>query len=51
MDSIFMNFENCKKFGSHSPLLNVSDKMNLMRTYKYVALSNLRIYFTWKNIT
>ena len=29
MDSIFMNFENCKKFGSHSPLLNVSDKMNL----------------------
>ena len=31
-------------------LLNLSDKVNLKRSDKYVALSNLSIYCTWKNI-
>ena len=31
-------------------LLNLSDKINLERSDKYVALSNLNIYYTWKNI-
>ena len=31
-------------------LLNFSDKVNLKRSDKYVALSNLSIYYTWKNI-
>ena len=31
-------------------LLNLSDKVNLKRSDKYVALSNLSIYYTWKNI-
>ena len=31
-------------------MLNLSDKINLKRSDKYVALSNLSIYYTWKNI-
>ena len=41
MDTIFMNF--------HSFLLNLSDKINLKMSDKNVALSNLSIYYTWKN--
>ena len=50
MDTIFMNFENSKTPGLHRLLLNLSDKINLKRSDKYVALSNLSIYYTWKNI-
>ena len=45
-----MNPENSKIFDPHSLLLNLSDKINLKRIDKYVALSNLSIYNTWKNI-
>ena len=31
-------------------LLNLSDKINLKESEEYVALSNLSIYYTWKNI-
>ena len=31
-------------------LLNPSDKTNLKRRDKYVALSNLNIQYTWKNL-
>ena len=50
MDTIFMNSENSKTSDPHRPLLNLSDKINLKRSDKYVALSNLSIYYTWKNI-
>ena len=30
--------------------LNLSEKINLKRSDKYVSLSNLSIYYTWKNI-
>ena len=30
-------------------LLNLSDKTNLKRSDKHVALSNLTIFYTWKN--
>ena len=33
---------------SHILLLNISDKINLKRNDKYVALPNLSIYYTWK---
>ena len=49
MDTIFMKSENCKKSDPYILLLNLSDKINLKRINKYVALSNLRIYYTWKN--
>ena len=45
MDTIFMNSENSKTSDSHRLLINLSDKTNLKRSDKYVALSNL-----WKNI-
>ena len=34
----------------HRLLLNLLGKINLKRTGKYVALSNLSMYYTWKNV-
>ena len=45
-----MNSGNSKTFDSHRLLLNLSDKMHLKRSDGYVSLSNVSIYFTWKNI-
>ena len=45
MDTIFMNTHS-KTSDFHRLLLNLSDKLNLKRSHKYVALSNLRIYYT-----
>ena len=50
MDTLFMNSENSKTSDTHRLLLNLSDKINLKRSDKYVALSNLSIYYTWKNV-
>ena len=48
MDTIFMNSENSKTSDLNRLLLNLSDKINLKRNEKCVALSNLGIYYTWK---
>ena len=45
-----MNSENIKTSDPHRILLNLSDKIDLRRKDKYVVLSNLSIYYTWKNI-
>ena len=45
-----MTSENSKTSDSHRLLLNLSDKINLKRSDKCVALSNLSIYYTRKNI-
>ena len=50
MDTIFMNSKNSKTADPHRLLLNVTDKINLKRSGKYVALSNLSIPYTWENI-
>ena len=47
---MFVNSENCKTSDPHRILLNLKDKLNLRRSNKYVALSNVGIYYTWKNI-
>ena len=39
-----MNSENSKTCDSHRLLLNLTDKINLKRSDKYAALSNLSIY-------
>ena len=44
MDTIFMNSKNSKMSDPHRLLLNLTDKINLKRSDKYVALSNLSIY-------
>ena len=45
-----MNSEESKTTDPHRLLLNLTDKINLKRSDKYAALSNLSIYYTWKNI-
>ena len=55
MDSIFMNSKISKTSVPHGLLLHLSEKLNLKRGYKYVALSNLSIRilyisYTYKNI-
>ena len=50
MDTIFMNSENSKTSEYHVLVLKLTDKLDLRRGQKIVALSNLSIYYTWKNI-
>ena len=50
MDIIFMNLENSRTSEYHVSVLKLTDKLHLRRGQKTVALSNLSIYYTWKNI-
>ena len=50
MISMFMNPENSKSSDPHRLLLSLLDKINLKRSDKYVALSNLIIYYILKNM-
>ena len=50
MDTKFMNSKNSETSDPHRLLLNLTDKLNLKGSDKYVALSNLSIYYTWKII-
>ena len=45
-----MNSGSSKRHDPHRLLLNLSNKINLKRKDKSVALSKLTIYYTWKNI-
>ena len=45
-----MNSDNSKTSDPHRLLINLTDKIKLNGGDKYVALSNLSIYYTWKNI-
>ena len=50
MDTIFMNSENSRTSEYHILLLKLVDKLDLRSGQKSVALSNLSICYTWKNI-
>ena len=50
MDTIFMNSEKSKTSDPHRLLLNLSDKIYLKKSDKNVALLDLSIYYTRKNI-
>ena len=50
MDLIFMNSKNSGTSEYHVLVLKLVNKLDLRRGQKGVALSNLSIYFTWKNI-
>ena len=50
MDTNFMNSENSKTYEYHVLVLKLVDKLDLRRGKKSVALSNLSIYYTWKNM-
>ena len=49
MDTIFMNSENSKHSQPHVLILKLTNKLDLRIDEKVIALSNLSIYYTWKN--
>ena len=50
MDTIFMNSENSKTSQPHVLILKLTDRLDSRRGETIIALSNLSIYYTWKNI-
>ena len=50
MDTIFMNSENNKMSELHVLVLKLTNKLDVRIGEKIIALSNLSIYYTWKNI-
>ena len=50
METICMNSENSETFKSHVLIVKLSDKLDLRRGKKSIALSNVSIYYTWKKI-
>ena len=50
MNTIFINSKNSKTSDPNRQLLNRTDKINLERSDEYIALSDLSMYYTWKNI-
>ena len=49
MDTIFMKSTNSKTTEPHVLIFKLTDKLDLRRGQKTIALSNLGIYYTWKN--
>ena len=45
-----MNSKNSKTSEPYRLLLNLEDKINLKRSDKYIDLSNLSMFYTWKDI-
>ena len=45
MDTIFMNSENSETSEAHILILSITDKLDLRRGEKIIALSNLSIYY------
>ena len=50
MDTIFMISENCKTPKPNVLILKLTNKLDLRIREKVIALSNLSIYYTWRNI-
>ena len=50
MNIIFMNSKNSETSDPQRLLLNPIDKIDLSRKDTYILVSNLSIYYTWKNI-
>ena len=50
MDTSFMNRENSKTNEPHKFFLNLSQRLDIKSSYEHVALQNLSICYTWKNI-
>ena len=45
-----MKTKNSQTNGPHKFVLNLSQRLDLRSSKKYVALQNLSIYYTWENI-
>ena len=51
METIFMNTSNSKTIKSNRFFYQFTDKLNLKKPNKNIALVNLSIYFTWKTLS
>ena len=51
MDTIFMTTKNSATSDKHRFQLNFKSKMNLKLPHRHIAMANLSIYYTWKNVT
>ena len=49
MDTIFMKSENSRTSEYYILVLKVTGKLDLRRGQKSIAVSNLSIYYAWKN--
>ena len=45
-----MNMKNSKTNEPHKFVLNLSQRLDLRSSNKHVAIQNLSIYYTWKNV-
>ena len=50
MDTMFVNSQNSKTVKPHVLVLKLTNKLDLRIGENIIALSNLNIYYTWKNI-
>ena len=50
MDTLFMNSENSRTPKAQILILKLTNKLDLEIGKNVIALSNLSIYYTWKNI-
>ena len=50
MDTIFVNSKQSKSSKPQVSILNLADKIDFRRGEKSIALSNLSIYYAWKNM-
>ena len=50
METFFMNTKNSKTNEPHMFKYNLIDKLDLKNPNKNMALANLSIYYTWKNV-
>ena len=48
MNTIFMSSENSRTSEYHLSVLKLTDKLDLRRGQKSIALSNFSIHYTWK---
>ena len=49
MDTMFVNSQNSKTVKPHVLVLKLTNKLDLRIGENIIALSNLNIYYTWKN--
>ena len=50
MDTTFINSYNSKTSNQHVLKLKLTSKLDLRISEKVIALSNLSIYYTWRNV-
>ena len=50
METKFMNTANSKTKHSNKFVYNFPDKLNLKNPNENIALANLSVYYTWKNV-